>query len=287
MQSKLFLVVNRFLAVAVLMTAAQTLGRAEAGKHWLKLQHKDYFHQILEFDWPQQAEGSHSLFANITVTQPYEFRHQLTARAHSSGSKGTVEIYFPLIDDGRYAPSKPGSSRQLWDLGRYRFGLEVRDGDSPRGQWSLEVDPNTFIREMNGRRLAQVDSLRQFIECTPERPAYIDHDEIGFTIRTIPGRVDSCSLEIDVLGPDQNRVAGPLSMNLTPKAQRHAFDGSGWPRGEYWLRARVTASGKAVGPFLVRQFWKEVSTESWKPRVPLRPGPPPSTWWTIGSLLPP
>ncbi len=192
MQSKLFLVVNRFLAVAVLMTAAQTLGRAEAGEHWLKLQHKGYFHQILEFDWPQQAEGSHSLFANITVTQPYEFRHQLTARAHRSGSKGTVEIYFPFIDDGRYAPSKPGSSRQLWDLGRYRFGLEVRDGDSPRGQWSLEVDPNTFIREMNGRRLAQVDSLRQFIECTPERPAYIDHDEIGFTIRTIPGRVDSC-----------------------------------------------------------------------------------------------
>jgi len=82
------------------------------------------------------------------------------------------------------------------------------------------------------------------------------------------------SVEIDVLGPDQNRVAGPLSLNLTPKAQRHAFDGSGWPRGEYWLRARVTASGKAVSPFLVRQFWKEVSTESWKPRVPLRPAPP-------------
>ena len=274
-QSKRFLVSSKFLAVAVLMTAVQTLGRAEAGEHWLKLHHKDYFHQILEFDWPQQAESSDILSAHITVTQPYEFRHRLTARAQRNGSKGTVEIHFPLIDDGRYAPSKPGSSRQLWDLGRYRFDVEVRDGDSPLGQRRLEVDPNTFIRKMNGKRLAQVDSLRQFIECTPERPAYIDHDEIGFTIRTIPGRVDSCSVEIDVLGPDQNRVAGPVSLNLTPKTQRHAFDGSGWPRGEYWLRARVTTSGKAVGPFLVRQFWKEISTESRKPRVPLRPGHPP------------
>ncbi len=271
-RSNPFLAVGGFLTVALLIGTVQILGRAEEEEHWLTLRHKDYLYQVLEFDWPQQAKGSESLSASIIVTQPYEFRHRLGARAQRSGASGTVEIHFPLIDDGRYAPSQPGSSRRLWELGQYRFDLELRDGDSLLGQRSVEVDPNTFIREMNGKRLAQVDSLRQFIECSPERPAYIDHDEIGFTIRTIPERVASCSVEIDVLGPGQDRVAGPLSLNLTPKSQRHAFDGSGWPRGEYWLRARVKSSGKVVGPYLVRQFWKDVSTESRRPRVPLRPG---------------
>ncbi len=271
-RSKLFLAISGFLAVAILMTAVRIQGRAEATEHWLKARHKDYFHQILEFDWPRQAERWDSLSASITVTQPYEFRHQLSAQAHRSGANGTVEIYFPLIDDGRYAPSTPGSVRGLWDMGQYRFDVELRAGGLLLGQRSLEIDPNKFIREMNGKRLAQVDSLRQFIECSPERLAYIDHDEIGFTIGTIPERVESCSVEIDVLGPDQNRVAGPLRLRLTPQRQRHAFDGNGWPRGEYWLRARVTSSGKPVGPYLIRQFWKEISTESRKPRLPLRPG---------------
>ena len=272
LRSKLFLALTGFLAVAFLLTAVWIQGRAEAPEHRLKLRHKDYFHQILEFDWPRQAERSDSLTANITIIQPYEFRHQLSAQAHRSGANGTVEIEFPLIDDGRYAPSQPGSSRRLWDMGKYRFEVDLRTGDALLGKRSLEIDPNRFIREMNGKRLAQVDSLRQFIEFSPERPAYIDHDEIGFTIRTIPERVQSCSVEIDVLGPDQNRVAGPLRLRLTPERQRHAFDGSGWPRGEYWLRARVTRSGQAVGPYLIRQFWRELSTESRKPRLPLRPG---------------
>ena len=174
-QSKRFLVSSKFLAVAVLMTAVQTLGRAEAGEHWLKLHHKDYFHQILEFDWPQQAESSDILSAHITVTQPYEFRHRLTARAQRNGSKGTVEIHFPLIDDGRYAPSKPGSSRQLWDLGRYRFDVEVRDGDSPLGQRRLEVDPNTlsesYTPTIDGETGNRIDFL--FI-LQPRAPASAD-----------------------------------------------------------------------------------------------------------------
>ena len=271
-RSKLFLVLSGFLAAAFLLTAIWTQGTAEASEHRLKLRHKDYFHQILEFDWPRQAEHLDSLTANITIIQPYEFRHQLRTQAQRSGANGTVEIHFPLIDDGRYAPSQPGSSRRLWDMGQYRFEVDLRAGGSLLGQRSLEIDPNTFIREMNGKRLAQVDSLRQFIEFSPERPAYIDHDEVGFTIRTIPERVQSCSVEIDVLGPDQNRVAGPLRLQLTPQRQRHVFDGSGWPRGEYWFRARVTSSGQGVGPYLIRQFWREISTESRKPRLPLRPG---------------
>lgn len=105
-----------------------------------------------------------------------------------------------------------------------------------------------------GRILSLADSSRQFIECSPERPAYIDHAEIGYTIRTVPDRVTLCQVGIDVLGPDRTRVVGPLHLDPDHVTQRQSFDGTGWPRGEYWLRVRILNNQDSAGPYLENQF---------------------------------
>ena len=67
------------------------------------------------------------------------------------------------------------------------------------------MNANDFFGEIGGVKLAQVDSLRQFIECCSERPAFIDTTEMGFTIRTLPDRVKTCSVKVDVVDPEESQ----------------------------------------------------------------------------------
>ncbi len=242
-------------------------GLAESEEHWFLVRHEDYFRQKLLFDWPTQVSDS-SLEARLTVVQPHGFSHELTAVATREKDTGALEVDFPLLDEGRYGPLP----EWRWDMGHYRFRLDLSSEGRSVGVRTLQLDPHNFFPLNAGRPLSLADSSRQFIECSPERPAYIDHPEIGYTIRTLPDRVNSCRVEIDVQGPDRTRMAGPVRLDLDHATQRRNFDGTGWPRGEYWLRVRVLKNEKAVGPYLVRHFWVEDSQEAQSPRLPLRPG---------------
>ena len=261
--------ISRVSAVVGLTLTAILSAGASGGseEHWLLVRHEDYFRQKLLFDWPAQVAGS-SLESRLTVVQPHGFSHEMTAVARRDKDMGALEVDFPLLDEGRYGPLPDWR----WEMGRYRFRLELLSGSRPVGVRTLQLDPHNFFPMNAGKPVSLADSSRQFIECSPERPAYIDHSEIGYTIRTLPDRVKSCRVEVDVLGPDRTRMAGPVRLDLDRTTRRRSFDGTGWPRGEYWLRARLLKKGQAVGPYLVRHFWIEDSLEARSPRLPLRPG---------------
>lgn len=241
----------------------------------LDLSHHDYFTQTIEFPWPREASDLDELSADVSVTQPYGFESETTAMAVRDGRRGKIELDYPLIDDGRYASYRGNG---LWPMGRYRLHVRLADGSGG----ALQLDPNSFLGKFDspanirGTAIeghAQVDSHRQFIECSPTRAAFIGADEIGFTMRTISRRVRSCTVEVDVVDADTLEVVvGPRTLYLDGRLKRHAFDSKGWPRGEYWLRARVVRDGAPIGPFLVRQFWVETSrARTSAPALPFRP----------------
>ena len=240
----------------------------------LKLEHRGYFSQALIFNWPAGVE-SEEIEASVSIAQPYGYRQELTGAVQRVNDQGELIIDYPLVDEGRYASraSTDAEGRARWGMGAYQFDLTLKAGPKVVGQGVLKLDPNHLFGEINGMRLAQVDSLRQFIECCPERPAFIDKTEIAFTIRTLPDRVQSCAVEVDVVEPKgQERLAGPLHLKLDGQVQKHAFDGEGWARGEHWLRVRIQQDGEPVGPYLVRQIYTETPHRPRQPENPLRIG---------------
>ena len=253
----------------------------------LKLEYKDYFKQALTFNWPAGLK-SMSAEASVIVTQPYGFEQKLTGKARRVGDRGEVVITYPLVDEGRYGPSLATDSegRAMWALGGYRFELTLKAGRRTVGSGVLRLDANDFFGEIGGMKLGQVDSLRQFIECCPERAAFIDKTEVAFTIRTLPDRVKTCSVKVDVVNPKGRRLAGPLSLKLNGKVRRCTFDSAKWGRGEFWLRVRAQQGSKAIGPYLVRQINMETPHRPKRPLKPLRVGQVPQYMvdeWIFGS----
>jgi hypothetical protein len=155
------------------------------------LQHRDYFRQVLKFKWPEAVEST-KLSAFITVTQPCKYRHELTAEACKKDESGVIEILFPLIDDGLFSAER---GKDYWEMGMYKFEIELKDENLAAGSGMIELDPHDFFETIDDRKLAQGDSLRQFIECAPDCPVFIDRDEIGFTIRTVEERVEACTVQ--------------------------------------------------------------------------------------------
>ena len=195
----------------------------------LKLEYRDYFKQALTFNWPAGLKST-SVDASAIVTQPYGFEQKLTGKAKRVGDRGEVVINYPLVDEGRFAPTPstiadPEGAKR-WGMGGYRFELTLKSGRRKVASGDLRLNANDFFGKIGGMKLAQVDSLRQFIECCPERPAFIDTTEMGFTIRTIPDRVKTCSVKVDVVDPKgHKRLAGPLNLKLNGKAKRYSFEG--------------------------------------------------------------
>ena len=69
----------------------------------------------------------------------------------------------------------------------------------------------------------------QFIVCSPDRPAYIDEDQMSFTIGTLPERVRRVTATVDVTAAESDqRLAGPWTLELTGQLQQQSFDLSGW-----------------------------------------------------------
>ncbi len=238
------------------------------------LTHRGYFTQSLAFAWPEESGGD-ELAATVTVTQPYGYTQTLASTAMRANDRGEITLDYPLLDEGRYAsrPSKDAEGRAPWGMGVYRFDVELSSKGKTVAAGVLNLDPNTFFGEIGGMRLAQVDSLHQFIECAPTRPAFIDTSELAFTIRTLPERVKSCDVEVDIVrarNPDS--LTDPIRLSLAGKAKRFTIDASGWAQGEYWLRLRLLRNGERVGPYLVRQVYVEKPHIDARPQNPLRIG---------------
>ena len=79
---------------------------------------------------------------------------------------GALEIEFPLLDEGRYGPLPDWR----WEMGHYRFRLDLLSESRPAGVRTLQLDPHNFFPMNAGRPLSLADSSRQFIACNPERP---------------------------------------------------------------------------------------------------------------------
>ena len=70
----------------------------------LKLDYRDYFKQALTFSWPAGLKST-SADASVIVTQPYGFEQKLPSKAKRVGDRGEVVINYPLVDEGRFAPT--------------------------------------------------------------------------------------------------------------------------------------------------------------------------------------
>ena len=235
-----------------------------------QIQHRDYLYQEITFPWPVKI-GAGPLTAEVHAVQPCGFKESLAVEAVREKDRGRFRFFYPLIDDGTFDPPEPGE--KLWRMGEYRFDIRLTVGDKEVGRGSLSLDPNDFFGRIEDQKLAQVDSLRQLIECCPDRPVFIGSDNAGFSIRTIPDRVERCEVVVDaVCAGEKNTIASPLKLTLDGHPQKQAIDIRDWPTGESWIRVRVLRNGTPTGPFLVRKLWKEVSFEIEKPELPLFPG---------------
>lgn len=254
----------------------------------LSVKPADYW--VCELSCEVDADGKRSLTAHTTITQPQGYSQVLDAPVKVIGGRAHWELEYPLIDEGRF-DVKRGDWDGYWDMGAYQFRTELKDGDEVIQRAQGTFDPTLLCqRDYYGPIITKYP--QQFIECSPERPAYINTEWMSFTIRTLPDRVAACTVVVDVLPRDFERayavaaqgsserekepecLAGPWTMQLTGDRQRKEFVTKGWPRGEYWIRIRLQRNGLAVGPYVIRKVWKEILPPEPCPPVPRRIGTP-------------
>ena len=211
----------------------------------------------LELSCPAGDAGKGALTARTTIEQPQGFKQVIESPVTVSGGRARWVLDYPLLDEGRF-DVKPGNWNGYWIMGDYQFRAELRNGSDVVQRANGTFDPTAVcLRDAYGPIITKYP--RQFIECSPERPAYIDTDWMSFTIRTMPQRVSHCTAVVDVVKRQGDKLlAGPWAVKLTGKVQRKRFETKDWPRGEYWIRIRLQKEGKPVGPYLIRKVWKEI-----------------------------
>ncbi len=210
--------------------------------------------------------------ARTTIRQPQGYTVTLESPVRVEAGFARWQIVYPLIDEGRFEV-KPRTWDGYWEMGQYDFEAALLAGGMPVQRAQAALDPMSFCpRDRYGPIVVKYP--RQFIECSPERPAYIDRDLVSFTIRTRADRVSRVRAKIDVVSPGGSQIkAGPWLLDLNPAVRRQSFSTTGWKRGEYWIRIRTLQGGQEVGPYMVRKVWKEILPEEASPSSP-RPLPP-------------
>ena len=82
----------------------------------------DYLWKTLVLDCPQV---SGVLSAKVFITQPQGFKQQVLSNDVCwSDGKAYVQIFYPLVDDGRYEASH-GNWNGAWELGEYLFKVSL------------------------------------------------------------------------------------------------------------------------------------------------------------------
>ncbi|MEX2172526.1 MAG: hypothetical protein WD851_24605 [Pirellulales bacterium] len=232
----------------------------------------DYWN--VELQWASIPNVDGSLTARTTIVQPQGFERVIESPVEVSAGKARCQLLYPLVDEGRFDVT-PGNWNGYWVMGEYQFKSELLDGTTVVHTAEATLDPMSLCQRDNyGPIFSKYP--QQFIECSPIRPAYIDDDQMGFTIRTIPDRVATCTAVVDVIArDDEKQLAGPWTMALTGDVVEQSFDSSGWPRGEYWIRIQLEQDGKPVGPYLIRKVWKEILPTKRSVAAPRRIGSEP------------
>lgn len=214
----------------------------------------DYW--TVELSCPVENVDVDPVTARTTIVQPQGFSQVLTSAIEIRQGRAYWKIVYPLVDEGRF-DVRPGNWDGYWVMGEYEFRAELLDREKVIHQVRTTLDPlSDCPRDHYGPIFSK--SPHQFIICSPDRPAYIDEDQMRFTIGTMPDRVGTTTATVDVTSPRSDQLlAGPWEFALTGKLQQQTFDSSGWPRGEYWIRVRVKHENRPVGPYLIRKVWKE------------------------------
>ena len=204
---------------------------------------------------------------SLNVTQPNGYRQSMERAVEIQDGGVEFDVLYPLLDDGQWeGPEKAGTTEDFtpewdkrWIQGDYIFtACFEQQGVSPQAI-STRLDVYDFYRVRSGDPPA-THSDRQFLECSPSRPIYIDADHAAFHVCTVPDRVSECELEADVVlaGTDEP-LAGPWRMCVDGRRSQKTFSTKGWGRADYWIRLRVLHDGEPVGAYCVRLFTKEAS----------------------------
>ena len=234
----------------------------------MRLVHEDFHWKRLILDHAGPLPDR-PLAASVTVIQPQGYRQELTVSPDRIQLRdGAIELalLYPMIDDGRYDPSH-GTWNGAWEMGSYRFAVEVAASGRTVASDTLEIDPSEFFPR-DHRYVIAVDAVPQIIECAPRQALYTDEPEARFTARIRSHRVNRCHVSVDVTARECSEpLAGPWRLSLTHQSQDRAFPIDGWPDGEYWIRLRVLIDGSPAGPWCVRKFWKQSPLPALRPAV--------------------
>lgn len=207
-----------------------------------------------------------SIDITLTSIQPNGYTATNRIASELESGSASFEINYPMLDDGRWeGPEKTGGSdapdylwSRRWIMGEYQFIARIEQ---------LEVSPisvscshdvyDLYEDDLNGGPAA-TNTCRQFIECSPLRPTYINEDRGAFSIRTIHQRVESCEIEADVVtAKGDDVIGGPWHMSISRRRKRKSFSMKGWPSGDYWIRFRALQDGAPTGAYCVRLFTKQ------------------------------
>ena len=256
----------------ILMTCLVTFTSPSVVASELSIQPAGYW--TCQFSYKLDVENPDKLTARTTVRQPQGYAQVLEAEVKVVNGQAHWQLDYPVIDDGRY-DVELGNWDGFWIMGAYEFRVELLEGGKVVQRAEGTFDPASLCqRDHYGPIITKYP--QQFIECSPERPGYIDTNWMSFTIRTLPDRVAACTAVVDVVARDYERaraidapdasscgekqperLAGPWTMQLNGNRQRQSFSTKGWPRGEYWIRIRLQKDDRLVGPYLIRKVWKE------------------------------
>jgi len=231
----------------------------------MKLVFKDYWRITFSLENVPISDGP--VEVSLTAISPNGYRDPQPVAATLVDGATQFEVVYPLLDDGEWrGPVKGGGTEEYtrgwdrrWTMGHYVFAARLdRPGLSPVTV-ATRLDVYDLYKVPKGEHTA-THSSRQFLECSPLRPIYIDEDRAGFHVRTVSDRVSECEIEADVvLAKTNESQAGPWRLTVDHRRRRRSFSTKGWPRADYWIRLRAVHQGEPVGPFCVRLFTKEGS----------------------------
>lgn len=239
----------------------------------MQILQRDYMTQLLKLYVPGDVAHWDQLSARVEITQPCSYRQTLTAPIQMIGKHANIELRYPLMDDGAWEQIEGFCKATAYGMGTYTFKVDLLNNGHHIVTETTQFDQDQLYANSWKTRIRN-DFPAGFIECAPQRPVCIDHDEVPVSIRLKTDRVSHCRVRLDVTARrgNESRVE-PVELDLTDELQIVRFDHSGWERGEYWVRIAVIENGEPIGPYMIRKFWKEVIGAELQPQPPLKLGP--------------
>jgi len=229
-------------------------------------------------------EGAAPTTARTRITQPRGYSQTLQAPVELRQGCAHWQLTYPLCDEGAY---QPVNRRCDWGMGEYRFAVELLRREQVVHRAMHTLSPLDFVPHTFRGTGPLIGFYSQYlVECAPDRPVYIDTDEMSVSFRTIPARAKRCTATMDVVeAGGKNALAGPWELQLDEARKQQKFSSAGWRRGEYWVRLQLHWEGRPVGAYMVRSVWKEILPPEREPGPrPVEGFQPAVGAWSYGRL---